>query len=154
MIINYLVPGEGIAQEAEKVREILAAKNVAADNMVQTVVAGFFRNQQRFAERGIDFWLGFGGYLPAVEWVIAQLNNEPDDEFYARTQYPKNVVQAYSVTNDNLATLVAADQYMQFHRSSNLSTTTVWPLNEDEEAFIDLALFEGRLKGLKESGSP
>ena len=146
--ITYLTPDSAaLAEVTTAIKASLSSKGVADGDMAKTIIATFNRNAARLAGQHIDFWLGFGGYLPAVEWVIAQQDGQSEDEFYARTQYPKSVVEAYSVSGDDLATLAAADLYMQHHRATTPTSTTVWPLNEDEGQYIDLAQFEGRLTG-------
>lgn len=147
-MINYLVPNFQIIEQANAVKTALAGKGIADADMIGFIVGNFYKNAKVFTAKNLDFWLGFGGYLPAVEWVIAKAKGETEDEFYARTQYPKMVVEAYSVPNNDLATLVAADLYMQGHRASMPPNTTVWTLNLSEGQFIDLSQFDGRITGL------
>lgn len=147
-MINYLVPNFQIAEQANAVKTALANKGIADADMLNFIIGNFHKNARVFAAKNLDFWLGFGGYLPAVEWVIAKTKGETEDEFYARTQYPKMVVEAYSVSDNDLATLVAADLYMQGHRTSMPPNTTVWTLNLKEGQFIDLSQFESRITGL------
>lgn len=150
-MINYLTPSAEIGDIAADVRSKLTAKGNNDKDLPQVIINTFKANAKRMAERGYDFWLGFGGYLPAVEWVIAKLRGESEDQFYARTQYQKHIVEAYSVPGDDVATLVAADLFMQAHRANTIVNTTVWPLNEDESQYIDLAQFENRITGIKPS---
>ena len=63
-----------------------------------------------------------------------------------RTQYPVNVVEAYTVPNDDIATLAAADQFSQMHKAIVPINTAVWCLNEDEQHYINLLEYENRLK--------
>ena len=146
--ITYLTPDHAaLAEVTAGIKASLTDKGIEPANMPKVIIDTFFRNAARLSSRDIDFWLGFGSYLPAVEWIIAQQSGESEEEFYTRTQYPKNVVEAYSVPDDDLATLAAADLYMQFHRATTPVATTVWPLNEEEGQYIDLAQFEARLTG-------
>jgi hypothetical protein len=146
--ITYLIPSSDIKEVSDGIREKLIAQGHKNADLPKVIITTFFANAKRMAERGYDFWLGFGGYLPAVERVIAKINKESADEFYARTQYPKSVVKAYSVARDDVATLVAADLYMQAHRKNTIIGNTVWPLNEEEGQYIDLADFENRITGV------
>ena len=147
-MINYLVPNFQIIEQANAVKTALAGKGIADADMIGFIVGNFYKNARVFTAKNLDFWLGFGGYLPEVEWVIAKAKGETEDEFYARTLYPKMIVEAYSVPNNDLATLVAADLYMQGHRTSMPPNTTVWTLNLNDGQFIDLAQFDARITGL------
>ncbi|SDB87040.1 hypothetical protein [Acinetobacter boissieri] len=147
-MINYLTPSNDIHEVTEDVRQTLKQQGVLDNDLVDHVIKhAFFNNAKLMADRGVDFWLYLGGYLPAVEWVIAKQNNESEDAFYERTQYPKSVIEAYSVEADDLATLVAADAFKNYHLGQIVANTSRWSLNEDEELFIDLSQFENRLKG-------
>lgn len=146
-MINYLTPSNDIHEITEGVRQHLKQQGVLDTELVGHVIKNaFFNNAKLMADRGIDFWLYLGGYLPAVEWVIAKQHNESEDAFYERTQYPKNIIEAYSVPNDDLATLVAADAFKNYHLDQIVANTTVWPLNDDNGLSIDLSQFENRLK--------
>ncbi len=68
---------------------------------------------------------------------------ETEAEFYDRTQYPADVVNAYTLSNHEIATLIAADKYNRIHQHS--VNTSLWPLN-DEGLSIDLLDFPNRLK--------
>src|SRR5690606_7824342 len=63
------------------------------------------------ASQGVDAWLGYGVYLPAVEYIFARYKGENEVDFYIRTRYPQQVVAAYSLTEHDIATLIAADKY-------------------------------------------
>lgn len=139
------VPSE-IAPLVERVRAVLTKKGES--DAVAAVIKNMQQNAQMQARNGIDAWLSYGAYLPAVERVIALNSGEAEDDFFARTQYPVNVVEAYTVKGDDLATLVAADQYSQLHKATVLKNTGEWCLNEDEQYFIDLYQFENRLKAI------
>lgn len=152
-MINYLVPNFQIIEQANAVKAALASKGIADADMIGFIVGNFYKNAKVFTAKNLDFWLGFGGYLPAVEWVIAKAKGESEDEFYARIQYPKMIIEAYSVPGNDLATLVAADLYMQGHRASMPPNTTVWTLNLKDGQFIDLAQFDARITGLSRAKS-
>ena len=97
------------------------------------------------ASQGVDAWLGYGVYLPAIERIFALHQGETEAEFYARTQYPADVVNAYTLSNHEIATLIAADKYNRIHQHSVAVNTSLWPLN-DEGLSIDLLDFPNRLK--------
>lgn len=139
------VPSE-IAPLVERVRAVLTKKGES--DAVAAVIKNMQQNAQMQARNGIDAWLSYGAYLPAVERVIALNSGEAEDDFFARTQYPVNVVEAYTVKGDDLATLVAADQYSQLHKATVLKNTGEWCLNEDEQYYIDLYQFENRLRAI------
>ena len=96
------------------------------------------------ASQGVDAWLGYGVYLPAIERIFALHQGETEAEFYDRTQYPADVVNAYTLSNHEIATLIAADKY-RIHQHSVAVNTSLWPLN-DEGLSIDLLDFPNRLK--------
>ena len=97
------------------------------------------------ASQGVDAWLGYGVYLPAIERIFALHQGETESEFYTRTQYPTDVVNAYTLSNHEIATLIAADKYNRIHQHSVTVNTSLWPLN-DEGLSIDLLDFPNRLK--------
>ena len=97
------------------------------------------------ASQGVDAWLGYGVYLPAIERIFALHQGETEAEFYDRTQYPADVVNAYTLSNHEIATLIAADKYNRIHQHSVAVNTSLWPLN-DEGLSIDLLDFPNRLK--------
>ena len=97
------------------------------------------------ASQGVDAWLGYGVYLPAIERIFALHQGETESEFYTRTQYPTDVVNAYTLSNHEIATLIAADKYNRIHHHSVAVNTSLWPLN-DEGLSIDLLDFPNRLK--------
>ncbi|UJA01453.1 hypothetical protein [Acinetobacter johnsonii] len=97
------------------------------------------------ASQGVDAWLGYGVYLPAIERTFALHQGETEAEFYDRTQYPADVVNAYTLSNHEIATLIAADKYNRIHQHSVAVNTSLWPLN-DEGLSIDLLDFPNRLK--------
>lgn len=97
------------------------------------------------ASQGVDAWLGYGVYLPAIERIFALHQGETEAEFYDRTQYPADVVNAYTLSNHEIATLIAADKYNRIHQHSVTVNSSLWPLN-DEGLSIDLLDFPNRLK--------
>jgi len=97
------------------------------------------------ASQGVDAWLGYGVYLPAIERIFALHQGESEAEFYDRTQYPADVVNAYTLSNHEIATLIAADKYNRIHQHSVAVNTSLWSLN-DEGLSIDLLDFPNRLK--------
>lgn len=113
---------------------------------VAAVIANMKTNAQLQAAKGIDQWLSYGVYLPAVEYVISQNSGEDEQSFFQRTQYPINIVEAYRVPGNDLATLVAADEYSTHHKRTMLKNTAEWCLNDDEQLFINLLEYENRLK--------
>ncbi|MDH1799414.1 hypothetical protein [Acinetobacter johnsonii] len=113
------------------------------------ILAKVISNMRGTAEiqssQGVDAWLGYGVYLPAIERIFALHQGETEAEFYARTQYPADVVNAYTLSNHEIATLIAADKYNRIHQHSVAVNTSLWPLN-DEGLSIDLLDFPNRLK--------
>ena len=97
------------------------------------------------ASQGVDAWLGYGVYLPAIERIFALHQGETEAEFYDRTQYPADVVNAYTLSNHEIATLIAADKYNRIHQHSVAVNTSLWSL-KDEGLSIDLLDFPNRLK--------
>lgn len=149
MKITYLTPEKAAIRDlTTAVRQSLSQQGVASDQMVDVAIANLRKNADKHTAIGIDAWLGYGGALPALERVVAAANGESDDDFYRRTQYPKHVVDAYTIAGDDLATLVFCEQYWMAHRRLVPPGTSVWPLNKDEDSFIDLNEFEARLKGI------
>lgn len=148
MTINYLIPTEEIFDVIAEYQQKFDDMGIKTTDRVAFVISTFFDNAELMANHHIDAWLQFGGCLPAVEWVIAQQNGESEAEFYARTQYPKQVVEAYSIPNNDFGTLVFANQYKQYHLAKIPANTTVWELNANQGLFIDLAMFDNRLRGI------
>ncbi|AWL27158.1 hypothetical protein DJ533_00295 (plasmid) [Acinetobacter defluvii] len=145
MNINKLTPElESLKPIVDQVTAILSQNGVT--DYVSTVISNMKENAQLLAKNNVDAWIGYGAYLPAVERVIALNAGETEEDFYTRTQYPIHVVEAYTVPGDDLATLVAADQFYKMHRRLVPCTNTVWSLNDDEQHFINLDEYENRLK--------
>jgi hypothetical protein len=97
------------------------------------------------ASQGVDGWLGYGVYLPAVEHIIAKFSGEDEASFYTRTQYPKDIVEAYTLVEHPIATLIAADKYNRIHQQNTPVNTSEWPLNE-QGAYLNLNDYPNRLK--------
>lgn len=97
------------------------------------------------ASQGVDAWLGYGVYLPAVERIFAEHAGENDTEFYARTQYPQQIVETYTIPKHPIATLIAADKYSRIHQQNTPVNTSVWPLNDDGDS-INLNQYPNRIK--------
>lgn len=144
-MINKLLPDlEQIQPIVTHIRAVLDEKG--ENDAVGAVIKNMFLNAQMQAKHGIDTWLSYGVYLPAVERIIAVHGGEEEADFFERTQYPVNVIEAYSIVGDDLATLVCADQFSQMHKSIVPANTAEWCLNEEEQYFINLNEFENRLK--------
>lgn len=146
-MINKLLPVESeLKPIADNIRAVLKKRGTV--DVLDAVITNLKANAENLKQHKIDQWLSFGVYLPAVERVIALHGGESEEDFYSRTQYPVNVVEAYSVPGDDLMTLVAADQYSQMHKSTHPINTAVWCLNEDEQHYINLLEYENRLKAI------
>lgn len=149
--IDYCVPTHEIYEVINEYHLAFDKKAIEHEERVGFIIGTFYKNAEILKAKGIDFWLSFGGTLPAVERVIALHNGESEQDFYARTQYPKHVVEAYSIIDefgeyDDFGTLVVGDIYKNGHMTSVPANTAVWELSDDE--FIDLAQFEQRLCGI------
>ena len=146
-MINKLLPDvEQLKPLTEEVRSAILAQG--KDDVLGAVILNMKDNAVMLAKKGIDSWLGYGVYLPAVERVIALHAGESEEDFFYRTQYPVNVVESYSVPGDDLATLVCADQYSRMHKTLVPVNTAVWCLNEEEQHFINLSDYENRLNAV------
>ena len=97
------------------------------------------------ASQGVDAWLGYGVYLPAVEYIFARYNGENEVDFYIRTRYPQQVVTAYSLPEHDIATLIAADKYSRIHQQQVPVNSPLWPLNDTGD-LLDLNAYPQRLK--------
>ena len=146
MIDKLLPVSNELAPLVADLRAVLKQKGES--DAVAAVIKNMMLNAQMQARQGIDVWLSYGAYLPAVERIIALKNGEDEEAFLARTQYPINVIEAYSVPGDDLATLVAADQYSQMHKQTVLKNTGEWCLNEEQQHFINLYDYENRIKAV------
>lgn len=97
------------------------------------------------ASQGVDSWLGYGVYLPAVEYIFSQYGGETEVDFYTRTGYPQPVVAAYRLPEHDIATLIAADKYSRIHQQQVPVNSSLWPLN-DAGDLLDLNAYPQRLK--------
>lgn len=150
--IDYLIPNDEIFDVVAEYHQRFNKKGLPQNQWVGFIIGTFYDNVAMMKPKGYDFWLQFGGCLPAVERVISAYNGESEAAFYARTQYPKSVVDAYSVMDkngiyDDFATLIFANQYKEYHLRLVPINTTLWALNYEGD-YIDLATFENRLRGV------
>ncbi|WP_174493913.1 hypothetical protein [Acinetobacter sp. Marseille-Q1623] len=147
--INRLLPDpEALAPMVENIKAIFAQQGVT--DYVSEIIKNMHENAAMLMNNHqIDTWIGYGNYLPAIEKIIALNAGQSEEYFYARTEYPVNVVDAYTVVDNPLATLIAADQFFKMHRRIVPCTTTIWALDEDETYFINLDDYENRLRHRK-----
>lgn len=151
-MIDFFTPNANHDQLVERYRLIFEQKGIDQDQRLAVILQSFYDNAALFSDRGIDYWLGFGAYLPAVERVIAMTGGESETAFYRRTQYPKQVVDAYSVFDgygayDDFAILVIADDYRKQHLGIIPANTSVWQISTDGDV-INLNDYGARLNGL------
>lgn len=97
------------------------------------------------ASQGVDAWLGYGVYLPAIERIFALHAGESETQFYQRTQYPTDIVNAYTLAEHDIATLIAADKYSRIHQQNTAVNTAIWPLNDTGHS-INLNDYPERIK--------
>ncbi|RYL29576.1 hypothetical protein [Acinetobacter piscicola] len=107
--INRLLPDpEALAPMVENIKAIFAQQGVT--DYVSEIIKNMHENAAMLMNNHqIDTWIGYGNYLPAIEKIIALNAGQSEEYFYARTEYPVNVVDAYTVVDNPLATLIAAD---------------------------------------------
>ena len=143
MINKFLPTLEKFQPTEQQYIEYFHAKG--EKNILAKVISNMRGTAEIQASQGVDAWLGYGVYLPAIERILALQLGETEAEFYDRTQYPADVVNAYTLSNHEIATLIAADKYNRIHQHSVAVNTSLWPLN-DEGLSIDLLDFPNRLK--------
>ena len=143
MINNFLPTLEKFQPTEQQYIEYFHAKG--EKDILAKVISNMRGTAEIQASQGVDAWLGYGVYLPAIERIFALHQGETEAEFYDRTQYPADVVNAYTLSNHEIATLIAADKYNRIHLHSVAVNTSLWPLN-DEGLSIDLLDFPNRLK--------
>ena len=143
MINKFLPTLEKFQPTEQQYIEYFHAKG--EKNILAKVISNMRGTAEIQASQGVDAWLGYGVYLPAIERIFALHQGESEAEFYDRTQYPADVVNAYTLSNHEIATLIAADKYNRIHQHSVTVNTSLWPLN-DEGLSIDLLDFPNRLK--------
>lgn len=112
------------------------------------VLARVISNMKGIAElqasQGVDAWLGYGVYLPAIEHIFAKHQGESTAQFYQRTDYPKDVVEAYTLEGHEITTLIAADKYSHIHQQIRPVNTSIWELNT-QGLSIDLNKYPNRI---------
>ena len=143
MINKFLPTLEKFQPTEQQYIEYFHAKG--EKNILAKVISNMRGTAEIQASQGVDAWLGYGVYLPAIERIFALHQGETEAEFYARTQYPADVVNAYTLSNHEIATVIAADKYNRIHQHSVAVNTSLWHLN-DEGLSIDLLDFPNRLK--------
>ena len=143
MINKFLPTLEKFQPTEQQYIEYFHAKG--EKNILAKVISNMRGTAEIQASQGVDAWLGYGVYLPAIERIFALHQGETEAEFYDRTQYPADVVNAYTLSNHEIATLIAADKYNRIHQHSVAVNTSLWHLN-DEGLSIDLLDFPNRLK--------
>ena len=143
MINKFLPTLEKFQPTEQQYIEYFHAKG--EKNILAKVISNMRGTAEIQASQGVDAWLGYGVYLPAIERIFALHQGESEAEFYDRTQYPADVVNAYTLSNHEIATLIAADKYNRIHQHSVAVNTSLWSLN-DEGLSIDLLDFPNRLK--------
>ena len=143
MINKFLPTLEKFQPTEQQYIEYFHAKG--EKNILAKVISNMRGTAEIQASQGVDAWLGYGVYLPAIERIFALHQGETEAEFYDRTQYPADVVNAYTLSNHEIATLIAADKYNRIHQHSVAVNTSLWSLN-DEGLSIDLLDFPNRLK--------
>ena len=143
MINKFLPTLEKFQPKEQQYIEYFHAKG--EKDILAKVISNMRGTAEIQASQGVDAWLGYGVYLPAIERIFALHQGETEAEFYDRTQYPADVVNAYTLSNHEIATLIAADKYNRIHQHSEAVNTSLWPLN-DEGLSIDLLDFPNRLK--------
>lgn len=143
MIDKFLPSLEKFQETEHQYIEYFTAKG--EKDILGRVISNIRGNVELQASQGVDGWLSYGVYLPVVEYIIATHQGETDEAFYQRTQYPKDVVTAYTISEHPIATLIAADKYSRIHQQSIMPNTAIWALN-DTGRTLDLNTFPNRLK--------
>ncbi|WP_374665633.1 hypothetical protein [Acinetobacter sp.] len=143
MINKFLPTLEKFQPAEQQYIEYFTAKG--EKDVLGKVISNMKGTAEIQASQGVDAWLSYGVYLPAVERIFALHHGENEDAFYTRTQYPKAVVEAYTIPDHQIATLIAADKYSHIHQQSVPVNTALWPLNDDGMT-LDLHEFPERLK--------
>ena len=143
-MINKFLPTLDKFQEIEN-QYIEYFHSKGEKDIIGKVISNMKGTAEIQASQGVDSWLGYGVYLPAIERIFAIHSGETEDQFYTRTQYPEDIVNAYTIPEHELATLIAADKYNRIHQQTMPVNTSMWPLN-DHGLYINLLDFENRLK--------
>ena len=143
-MINRFLPSLEKFEETEKQYiEYFTAKG--EKDVIGKVISNMKSTAEIQASQGVDAWLGYGVYLPAIERIFAMHKGESEANFFARTQYPHDVVMAYSLDGHDLATLIAADKYSRIHQQQVAVNTSQWPLNENGRV-LELNDFPARIR--------
>ncbi len=144
MMINKFLPTLDKFQDTEnQYIDYFVAKG--EKDVLGRVISNMKGTAEIQASQGVDSWLGYGVYLPAVELIFALYHGESEQDFYHRTQYPQDIVTAYTITDHPIATLIAADKYSRIHQQTEAVNTAIWPLNDDGLT-LNLLEYENRLK--------
>lgn len=143
MIDKFLPSLEKFQETEHQYIEYFTAKG--EKDILGRVISNIRGNVELQASQGVDGWLSYGVYLPVVEHIIATHQGETDEAFYQRTQYPKDVLTAYTIPEHPIATLIAADKYSYIHQQSIMPNTAIWALN-DTGSTLDLNNYPNRLK--------
>ncbi|OTG64924.1 hypothetical protein B9T25_12650 [Acinetobacter sp. ANC 4470] len=143
MITNFLPVLEKFAEAEQQYIKYFTQKG--EKDVLAKVISNMKSTAEIQASQGVDSWLGYGVYLPAVERIFALHTGETEAQFLRRTQYPEGVVSAYTIVNHDIATLIAADKYNRIHQQNVPVNTSLWPLNNDGLC-INLQNFPHRLK--------
>ncbi|OTG82641.1 hypothetical protein B9T33_04110 [Acinetobacter sp. ANC 5054] len=130
MSINQFLPSLEKFEKIEK-QYIEYFTEKGEKDVLGKVISNMKSTAEIQASQGVDSWLGYGVYLPAIERIFALHDGETESDFYHRTQYPADVVNAYSIEGHDLATLIAADKYSRIHQQHVAVNTSIWPLNDD-----------------------
>lgn len=143
MITKFLPSLEKFQDAEQQYIDYFSAKG--EKDILGRVISNMKGTVELQASQGVDAWLGYGVYLPAIERIISEHQGESAANFYARTHYPEDVVEAYTIMQHPIATLIAADKYSRIHQQDTAPNTHIWPLN-DEGLHLDLSLYNNRLK--------
>jgi hypothetical protein len=143
-MINKFLPTLEKFQDAEN-QYIEYFSTKGEKDILGRVISNMKGTAEIQASQGVDAWLSYGVYLPAVEYIMACHQGENAQDFYARTEYPQEVVEAYTIPEHEIATLIAADKYSRIHQQNVPVNTSLWPLN-DEGVHLNLLDFKNRIK--------
>ncbi|ALH95903.1 hypothetical protein [Acinetobacter equi] len=143
-MINKFLPSLDKFQDAEN-QYIEYFSSKGEKDILGRIISNMKGTAEIQASQGVDAWLAYGVYLPAVEKIMALHHGENEEVFYSRTGYPKEIVEAYTIPEHEIATLIAADKYSRIHQQSVPVNTSIWPLNDDGLS-INLLDFKNRTK--------
>lgn len=143
MIDKFLPTLEKFQQTEQQYINYFSAKG--EKDILSKVISNMKGTAEIQASQGVDAWLAYGVYLPAIERIFALHSGESESQFYQRTQYPQEVVEAYTLAEHEIATLIAADKYSRIHQQNTATNTAIWPLN-DTGRYINLNDYPKRIK--------